>query len=77
MKDDSSDHIMRVFPVVWCPGVMVVTTLFTHLSTAFSSQRFSSCSPTMDVGFVKLTSDSFCGNGLQDEYSVPLSPVLQ
>jgi hypothetical protein len=31
----------------------------------------------MDVEFVKLTSDSFYGNGLQDEYSVLLSPVLQ
>jgi hypothetical protein len=35
---------------------------FAHLSFPFSNQRFSSCSPTVDVGFVKLTSDSFCGN---------------
>jgi hypothetical protein len=31
----------------------------------------------MDAGFVKLPSDSFCGNGLQDEYSVLLSPIPQ
>jgi hypothetical protein len=46
----SSDHIMRAFPFVWCPGFMVVTPSFTHLSITFSYQRFSSCSPTMDVG---------------------------
>jgi len=28
----------------------------------------SNCSSTMDVGFVKLSSDCFCGNGLQDEH---------
>jgi hypothetical protein len=38
------------------------TPSFTHLSIAFSNQRLSNCSPTVDVGFVKLTSDSFCGN---------------
>ena len=31
----------------------------------------------MGVGFVKLSSDCFCGNGLQDEYQVLLSPLLQ
>jgi hypothetical protein len=41
---------------------MVLTPSFTHLSITFSNQRFSNCSPTVDVGFVKLTSDSFCGN---------------
>jgi hypothetical protein len=41
---------------------MVVTPSFTHLGITFSNQRFSSCSPTVDLGFVKLTSDSFCGN---------------
>jgi hypothetical protein len=41
---------------------MVVTPSFTHLSITFNNQRFSSCSPTVDAGFVKLTSDSFCGN---------------
>jgi hypothetical protein len=44
---------------------------FTQLSITFSNQRFSSCSLIMDVEFVKLTSHSFCGNGL--EYSVLLS----
>jgi hypothetical protein len=54
-----------------------VTSSFTHLSITFSNQRFSNCSPTVDVGFVKLTSDSSWGNSLQDEYSVLPSPVLQ
>jgi hypothetical protein len=40
----------------------VVTPSFTHLRITFSNQRFSNCSPTVDAGFVKLTSDSFCGN---------------
>jgi hypothetical protein len=62
VKDDSSDRIMWAFPVVWCPGFMVVTPSFRHLSTTFSNLRFSNCSPSMDARFVKLTSDSFCGN---------------
>jgi hypothetical protein len=33
-----------------------------HLSITFSYQRFSNCNPTVDVGFVKPTSDSFRGN---------------
>jgi hypothetical protein len=45
--------------VVWCPGFMVVTPSFTHLSITFSSQRFSNCNPTVNVGFVTLTLDSF------------------
>jgi hypothetical protein len=28
------------------------------------TQRFNTCSPTVDVGFVKLTFDSFCGNSV-------------
>jgi hypothetical protein len=80
VKDDSSDHITCAFPVVWYPGFMVVTPSFTHLSIAFSFQRFSNCNPTVDVGFVKLrfTSDTFLWKeGLEDEYSVLLPPVLQ
>jgi hypothetical protein len=62
MKDDSSDQITCAFPVVLCPGFMVVTPSFTHLSIAFSNQRLSHCSPTVDVGFVKLTSYNFSEN---------------
>jgi hypothetical protein len=62
VKDDSSDHIMRAFPAVWFPGIMVVTPSSTHLSINITSQRFSTCNPTVDAGFVKLTSDRFCGN---------------
>jgi hypothetical protein len=40
---------------------MVVIPSFTHLRITFSNQRFSNCSPTVDVGFVELISDSFCG----------------
>jgi hypothetical protein len=32
------------------------------MSNTFSNQRFGNCSPTVDAGFVKLTSDCFCGN---------------
>jgi hypothetical protein len=38
------------------------TPSITHLSITFNNQRFYNCSPTVDVGFVKLTLDSFCGN---------------
>jgi hypothetical protein len=41
---------------------MVVMSSFTHLSVTFSNQGFSNCSPTVDVEFVKLMLDSFCGN---------------
>jgi hypothetical protein len=51
-----------VFPVVSCTGFMVVTPSSTHLSITLSSPRFGNCSPKVDVGFVKLTSDSFCRN---------------
>jgi hypothetical protein len=52
--------ISRTFPVVWCPGFMVVIPSFMHLSITFSNQRFRNCSPTVDAGYVKLTLDSFC-----------------
>jgi hypothetical protein len=60
MKDDSSDHIRHAFPVIWCPGCTLMTPAFTHLSVTFTNQRIINCSPTMDVGFVKLTLHSFC-----------------
>jgi hypothetical protein len=66
-----------MFPVVCYLGFMVVTPSFTHLSIAFYNKWFSNCSPIVDVGFVKITSGSFYGNSLQDEYSVLLSPMLQ
>jgi hypothetical protein len=43
---------------------MVVTPSFMHLSITFSNQKFSSCSPTIDAGFAKLTSDSFGENSV-------------
>jgi hypothetical protein len=41
---------------------IVMMLLFMHLSTTFITLRFSNCSPTMDVRFVKLTVGTFCGN---------------
>jgi hypothetical protein len=41
---------------------MVVKPAFNHLSISLSNQKFSNGSLTVGVGFVKLTSDSFCGN---------------
>jgi hypothetical protein len=61
VNDDSYDHMTHTFPVVWCPGFMVVTPLFPHLSITFSNHRFSNCRPTINVGCVKITLDSFCG----------------
>jgi hypothetical protein len=52
---------------------MVVTPSFTHLSVTFSNQRFSNCNPTVDVGFVKLTSVSFCRNRVFKKNIVLLS----
>jgi hypothetical protein len=52
----------HAFPVLWCPGFTVVIPSFTHLSITLSNQRFSNRCPTVNVGFVKLASDSFCGN---------------
>jgi hypothetical protein len=62
VKDNSSGHITCAFPFVPCPGFVVMTPFFTHLSITFSNQRFNSCSPTMDVGLVKLMPGSFYGN---------------
>jgi hypothetical protein len=59
VKENPSDHITCAFPVVGCPGFMVVTPSFRHLRIPFSNQRFYNCSPTADVGFVKLTSNVF------------------
>jgi hypothetical protein len=70
-------YYVHLFAVMWCPCVMVLTPSSVPLSITSCNQRFRSCSPTGDPGFVKITSDSFCGNGLQDEYSVLLSPALQ
>jgi hypothetical protein len=53
----------------------VKTPSFMHLTITFRNQKFSICSRNVDGGFV--TSDSFCGNSLQNEYSCLLSPVLR
>jgi hypothetical protein len=71
MRDDSSDHITGAFPVV----SMVVTPSFMHLSITLNNQSFSSCSPTVDVGFMKLTLDSFCGNRVFQKNNQFCSPV--
>ena len=67
-----------VFPIIRWPDVVIITSSFPPFSAVFSNQRFSNCSTTMNVvGFVKLSSDCFCANSLQDEYEVLLSPLLQ
>jgi hypothetical protein len=62
VKDDSSEHITRAFPVAWCTGFIVETPPHTDPSITFRNQRFSNCSPTVDIRFVKLGSDSFYWN---------------
>ena len=42
---------------------MIITLSFLSFSIFFTYQRFSSCSSTVDVGFVKLLSGCFYGNG--------------
>ena len=49
-----------VFPIRW-PGFVIITPSFPPFSAVFIDQRFSNCSSTTDVEFLKLLSDSFCG----------------
>ena len=56
---------------------MFITPYFLRFSIVFSNQMFSNYSCTMDAGFVKLLSDCSYGNGLQGEYQILLSPLLQ
>lgn len=57
----------KAIPVVSCPGFMALTQSFMPLSITFSNHTFSSCSPVVDIGFVKLTFKRLCGNSLQHE----------
>jgi hypothetical protein len=41
---------------------MIITPPFSSFSVVFSNKSFRNCSSTVDVGFVKLSSDWFCGN---------------
>ena len=50
-----------VFPIIKWPGFVIITPSFSPFGAVFSNQRFSNCSSAMDVGFVKLSSDCFCG----------------
>ena len=50
-----------VFPVIRRPGFMIAIPSFTLFSFVFSNQRFNNGSSTVDVGFVKLTSDCLWG----------------
>ena len=52
-----------VFPIIRHPDFMVITPPFSPCSVVFSNQRFSNSSSNVEVGFVKLSSDRFCGNG--------------
>ena len=51
-----------VFSVVRCLGIIIITPSFRPFSIVFSNQRFSNCSSIVDIGFVKLLSNCFCGN---------------
>ena len=51
-----------MFPVIKHPGFMTIMPSFLPFSIVFSNQRFSNCSCTLVVGFVKLLSNWFCGN---------------
>ena len=66
-----------VFPIIRRPGFIFITPCFSPFNVAFSNRSFSNRSSTADDGFVKLSSDCFCGNGLQNEYWVLLPPLLR
>ena len=51
-----------VFPIISSPGFMIITPSFGPFSVVFSNQMFSNRSCPLDVGFVTLSSDFFCGN---------------
>ena len=52
----------HIFPINRCPGFMTITPSLLPFSIVLSTQRFSNCSSTVDVGFVKLSLDCFCVN---------------
>ena len=54
----------HVFPIARRPYFMIITLSFSPFSVAYSNQRFSNCSCTVDVGFVKFLSNCFRGNGV-------------
>ena len=54
---------------------MIITLSFSPFSLGFSNRKLSNS--TADVGFVKVSSDCFCRNGLQNEYWCLLPPLLQ
>ena len=51
-----------VIPVIRRPGFMIITPSFSSFSVVFSNPRFSNCSSTVNVGFVKLSLYGFCVN---------------
>jgi hypothetical protein len=50
-----------IFPVRH-PDFMIITPSFSPFSVAFSNQRFSNCSSTVDVGFMNPLRDCFRGS---------------
>ena len=52
-----------VFPIIRYPDFTIITPSFSLCSVVFSNQGFSNSSSNIEVGFVKLPSDCFCGNG--------------
>ena len=52
----------NVFPVIRRSDFMIIKPSFSPFSVVFSSQTFSNCSSTVDVGFLKLSSNCFYGN---------------
>ena len=50
-----------VFPIIRRPGFMIIQPTFSSFSVVFSNKRFSNYGSTVDVGFVKFSSDCFCG----------------
>jgi len=53
-----------VFPAISRPGFMTMTPCFSPFSAVLRNHRFRNCNSTVGVGFVKLSSECFCGNGV-------------
>jgi hypothetical protein len=61
-RDGRLIWIHYVFTFIKCPGFTITTPSFPVFSVVFINQMYSKCSCTVDAGFVKISSDYFCGS---------------
>jgi hypothetical protein len=69
--------IKRTFPIFWCPGFMVATPSFTHLSSNFNNLRFSKFQPYRGWWICETRVGQLLWKQVhQNEYWFLVSPVL-